>query len=272
MIKSAPLAIRNNNDVLFLRKGALLDQSVEYIRNPELEYQYRTGQIHKGGIMKDKKMVIVNQGEKDDEIAAKLADAYDVSRQPLDIGTLWAFDENGSLIIVDVISAKDFRASIYTGDIVRTSQQMIDLTSLSYIIINGEIDHDNTIDNSIISLQEFGLIVTYADEYSILETRISYIINKKRDPKRVEPLRQMIVSTPGEMLLMSIPGIGPSKVAVLLNQCGTIAWALAALTDPSVRIDHITDKDKESARMVCELEDGEMLAVIGVADRRDENE
>jgi ERCC4-type nuclease len=91
---------------------------------------------------------------------------------------------------------------------------------------------------------------------------IQYIIQRDRKAVRADPKRLYVNATDSEAILMSLPGIGPSKVAILLSEYGTVYWALQALTDPSEKIPTITDDMKNRIREAFGLDDDMMITVV----------
>lgn len=260
MIKSAPLAIRNNNDVLFLRSRGLLDQTLEYIKNPHLEQLYWIGQI-KDADMID---VIVNTMRPNTEISVSPNKQFSITESELNIGDVWAIDEHGVITIVLVVDEKDVRSLVFSNEIFRHAELMRLITPWSYIIVHYEFEpfeHNHIIEMALISLQELGVIITSVGYINISE-HITRIITRDRRDKRNEPQRNFVTTTDGESILLSLPGIGPAKLATLLTECGDVTMALCALTDLSIKTPLITTDQKIKIRKALELDDDMILAPV----------
>jgi hypothetical protein len=217
--------------------------------------------------MKTKKTITVNTTESE-ELRASLAEHFDVITSPLPVGSLWSFDENGACTIIQCLTTKQMQAMTFDGSIYRIVRDMLELTPWSYLVITDsnpvpfEVDDERMITSVSIALQELGIIVIQSN-YDPID-RIRWILDRDHAPKRVAPAREFVTTTVGERILLDLPGIGPQKLRVLLEMCGSVAYALMAITDVNptgVVTDILGKKDIARIRQALELEHNQAFLI-----------
>lgn len=194
---------------------------------------------------------------------------YQVTSAELDVGSVWSIDENGEITIIQVVNAAHLKSMTINSSIFEIAQRMRAIASWCYLLITGEIAQESMIDGMLMSIQELGIIITNNSSSPgsnyITSEHIARIIERKHESKRIAPQRDFLTTTDGEALLMTLPGIG-KKTAVLLKECGSVAFALVALSDPMITTPTITIKDKMAIRKSLELETGFMLGIIPIGE------
>lgn len=270
MITSIPLAIKRGNSILFLRLGTLLNQNPEYYRDPNLECLYYTKHQQKADNMQT---IIIDSKQPNKDITISPSNNFAVTKDNLIVGTVWSIDNDGTIIIIRVIGYQELKASIFNNTIFMEAEQMRSITPWCYLLIVGAIEYIPAIEGGLVALQELGITISHTiplsgDQNEEISVRIMQLITKDRSPKRIDPQREFIITTDGEAMLMALPGIGPTKVSLLLHECGSIAWALASLTDPTITTPTITKDQKQKIRTALELDDQSMLSVILLEDKK----
>jgi len=212
--------------------------------------------------------VIINTMRSNTEINVSPGKQFSVTESELNVGDIWSIDEHGDIIIILVVDEKDLKSLIFSNEIFRKAEMMRLVTSWSYIIIQcyyESVNHNSVFEGALISLQELGIIIAHTD-YSGTSERITQIITRDRRDKRNEPPRNFVTAlvTDGEAILLSFPGIGPAKLATLLNECGEVAQVIMALTDPTTKTPLISRDDKDKIRNALELDDDMMLGIIPI--------
>lgn len=202
------------------------------------------------------------------DLSASPNKKYQITSDSLDVGSVWSIDDDGTIIIIQIIEARYLKPMTINNWIFETAQKMRSITPWCYLLIEDEIDYEPMIDGMLMSLQELGIIITnnsgFLGNKSSTGECVARIIERKREPKRILPHREFITTTDGEALLMTLPGIGEKKTQVLLNECGSVAMAFVALTDPTITTSTITSAQKQTIRKALELEDGFMFGIVPI--------
>jgi ERCC4-type nuclease len=215
--------------------------------------------------------VIVNTMRPNTEISVSPNKQFSITESELNVGDVWAIDEHGVITIILVVNEEDLKSLVFSNEIFRKAEAMRSITPWSYIIrcysYSDSFNHGSTIEGALLSLQELGVIIAYTENTpDVISERITQIITRDRRNKRNEPRRNFVTTTDGETILLSLPGIGPAKLATLLNECGIVAMALCALTDVSIKTPLITTDQKLKIRKALELDDDMILAPVPATD------
>lgn len=88
--------------------------------------------------------------------------------------------------------------------------------------------------NKMVSIQEIGVSVLITEGHA-LHFVLEGLAKRKRGPKRIKPPRDVLFQDAKMDLLTSIAGIGEERASQILNQTGSVAFALQALTDPTIK-------------------------------------
>jgi hypothetical protein len=170
---------------------------------------------------------------------------------------------------------------LFTG--LRTNELMARLVSVkarwpwSYLVIGAVLSADNAgrtrnnagqgsgwswdaVQGALLSAQEIGVGVMQIPHADLFADTVARLAKRDRSAERVKPVRDAMFYTPQEELLLALPGIGETTADMLLQQCGTVAAALMALTDDSVTLAGIGPKTRQGVRHLLGLPDGQALA------------
>lgn len=115
------------------------------------------------------------------------------------------------------------------------------------------------ISGAMLQAQEMGVSVLHIPHVDQLPALIERLAKRDRGPVRASPLRDSLWYSEAVQLLMAIPGIGETKADDLIEQCGSAAAALQALTDDSLRFPGVGPETRKKARAVLGLRDSEAL-------------
>lgn len=117
----------------------------------------------------------------------------------------------------------------------------------------------DAVQGALLSAQEMGVGVMQIPHADMLAATVERLAKRSRTAERVKALRDALFYEPREEVLLSLPGIGEQKVDMLLQQCGTVAAALQALTDDAATLAGIGPETRAGVRAVLGLPDGQAL-------------
>lgn len=165
----------------------------------------------------------------------------------LDAGDLWIAASDGTLLVVERKEANDFLGSLRDGRLFPQLAKLRALTPWAYLAIVGYLQpgpnglavvdgHQSawtwaSIQGGLLTAQELGVAVLYVSHATDYEAAIVRLSNRDRTGLRVQPARDATLVTDAEVILASLPGVGPERARAALAYCGTAAWALAFLSD-----------------------------------------
>jgi len=89
-----------------------------------------------------------------------------------------------------------------------------------------------SVEGALATVQQLGITIirNVPDTHAAYTDTLRWLARRDRDQVRVEPRRDVLLSSPGEQILMSLPGIGPKRAQDFLSRFGTAAWTLCHLT------------------------------------------
>lgn len=194
-------------------------------------------------------------------------------------GDLAAATADGQMILVERKTPDDFLNSLRDGRLFPQLAEMQDQTPWSYLVITGEFlrskngnvisDRGETgwnwhaVQGALLTIQETGVFVTYAGGDADYEACILRLGNRDRSPDLLlEPPKFPKILSAQEAIVASLPGIGTERLKAVMDYCGTPAWALVALTDPTSEIPGVPRSVKTKIRAALRLADDTQLAVI----------
>ena len=122
-----------------------------------------------------------------------------------------------------------------------------------------------SIQGALVSMQELGIIVGYCADEAQFGEAVVQLGNRQRTTKRMKSLRNFETYSPAEEMLLALPGVGEKTMLELIRECGTVMWALIALTAPDTKVAGIGDKSKAAIRNALGLEDDEQI-MLGLVD------
>lgn len=197
----------------------------------------------------------------------------------LQCGDIWIAAADGKLLIIERKTGDDLLASIADGRLFDQAAAMVAMSPWSYIVVeDGDLTprHDGTttvngkptqwrwssLQGALQTVQEMGVAVVYLTGREELVPFIERLAKRDRGPVRVGGVRKAELLAPGMSLLMSLPGVGPDRAKSLLEQAGTAAFALMALSDNEIDIPGIGNGTRGKVRSALGLNDGMKIEVI----------
>jgi len=199
----------------------------------------------------------------------------------LQCGDVWIAAADGALLIVERKTADDLLASIADGRLFDQAAAMVAMSPWSYIAVQGTLEpaaggktvadgqpvnwHWAAVQGALQTVQEMGVAVIYlppADEHAQFEAFLTRLAKRDRGPVRVGGPRKIELLQPGMALLMALPGVGPDRAKTLMEQAGTAAFALSALTDPMLNLIGIGDGTRAKVREALGLAPDFKLEIV----------
>ena len=197
----------------------------------------------------------------------------------LQCGDVWIAAGDGALLIIERKTADDLLASIADGRLFDQAAAMVAMSPWSYVAIQGTLApaHDGktvsdgqpvnwhwaAVQGALQTVQEMGVAVIYlsgrVDEF---EPFLQRLARRDRGPVRTGGPRKVELLQPGMALLMSLPGVGPDRAKSLMEQAGSAAFALSALTDPMLNLIGIGDGTRAKVRDALGLPAGAHLEIM----------
>ncbi len=172
-----------------------------------------------------------------------------VSTVNLDHGDLCVATSDGAILVVERKTPGDLLNSIADG---RLFTQVVGMRTVSpwvYLVIEGEygkgandrvVTGDRvtgwdyySLQGALQTVQELGCVVYHCPAGAV-EQAVTRIAARSRGPLKITPPRHFRVLSEGEMVIADLPGIGPEKLDVILDQCQTPAWSLVVLSNDEI--------------------------------------
>lgn len=196
----------------------------------------------------------------------------------LDHGDLFAATDDGQMLLIERKTPNDFLNTLREGRLFPQLMYMMDKTRWAYLVITGELlrgqngkviaDGRDTgwnwdsVQGALLTAQELGVFVTHAGGDTDYEDCVIRIGKRDRKPDLLlEPPKFPKILSAQEAVVAALPGIGIERLKAVLDYCGTPAWALVALTDPTSEIPGIPRNVKTKVRGALKLNDNEQLAI-----------
>ena len=108
----------------------------------------------------------------------------------------------------------------------------------------------------LLTAQEMGIGVLHLPHADSVPATIDSLAHRDRGPVKALPMREALFYSPGEQVLMALPGIGEGKAEALLRHCGNAATALMALTSEYSGAPGIGPETRRKAREALGIPDG----------------
>jgi DNA excision repair protein ERCC-4 len=199
----------------------------------------------------------------------------------LQCGDVWVAAADGVLLIVERKTADDLLASIADGRLFDQAAAMIGMSPWSYIAIEGTlaphadgttvldgIAHVNwrwaAVQGALQTVQEMGVAVVYLSGPEEFAPFIQRLAARSRGPVRQGGPRKVEFLHPGMALLMALPGIGPDRAKSLMEQAGSAAFALCAMTDDMLNVIGIGAGTRGKVREALGLPADSKLEIVSV--------
>jgi len=184
------------------------------------------------------------------------------------------------LLVVERKTFSDLLASIADGRLFDQCARMVEISKWCYLAVTSDAPFHHSpgrgymignrmtewtvrqVEGALATVQQLGVVVIRDianDEY---HDTLRWLANRKRGDVPIKPLRQAVLTSPPEKVLMAIPGIGEKHAAQLLEEYETAAWAVMALTDGhAAKLPGIGPAKCTAAKQVYGLDDEQYLAV-----------
>jgi hypothetical protein len=224
--------------------------------------------------------------------AGSITTLTDATAPALAGAPIWLFCSDGCTILVDVLSADDLIERAMADEL---RQRILTMRAQNdhgycYILYTSTVErgtHRKCLINGkqtniawrawqgvLNASQEYGAIVLPIESDDELGGMLSWIGQKNRNPGIMRPLKDGTFYTAGEAMLLDIPQLGPARLEKLLKFTrGNVAYALAALTDPTLkdalREIGIPESAQIEARKALSLEDGLYLSPVIIGEREE---
>lgn len=202
----------------------------------------------------------------------------------MEYGDIWITCEDGETLAIERKEPEDFINSMTSGRLINQANGLAQYRKggiWPYLMItgdlmsgpnggtyvNGKISNVKfaAVQGELLSIQELGVFVTFANDSRDLEQAVLRLSNRNRNPVMTipGPKRKGTVMGKGAEFLAGLPGIGASFADAILMNSGTPAKALEKLTNkepiPNVQIGQ---KRRETIRAVLGLKENETLKVV----------
>lgn len=208
--------------------------------------------------------------------------------EKLETGDAEVWLESGEVLLIERKTVEDLLGSIADNRLfaqgkrlaeLRTVQQISGqrVTTLPYVLVTGEMTqslnnkvitargetswHWESVNSSLLSLQEIGVFVVTARGDADYERAVIALANRKRNDIRVYATRDILLGDKKVEFLMGLPAIGEERAKKLLERAGgELFAALVAVTDKTFDLP-IGPSLQKSIRNFLGLPDGVMLGI-----------
>ena len=202
----------------------------------------------------------------------------------MEFGDIWATCDDGQTLVIERKEPEDFIGSMVSNRMIKQAYGLSQLRNgglWPYLMItgdlmsapggrtyvNGKLQNINfaSIQGLLLSIQELGVFVTYANDSRDLEQAVIRLSNRDRtDLMTVPPAKRHGAQLGASADFISgLPGIGSSFADAIIKNAGTAANALEMLTNKiSIPNVQIGQKRREKIRTVLGLKENETLKVV----------
>ena len=197
----------------------------------------------------------------------------------LDHGDALIACNDNTMVLVERKSPDDFLNSLKEGRLFPQLSEMLSYTRWSYLCITGDLLHGsngnvvsdrgntgwsyNAVQGALLTAQEMGIfIVTCAGDMDYEACILRLAARDRKEELLILPPKLPRILSAGEAIICSLPGIGPERMGIVLDACGSAAWAMVALTDPTSEIPGIPHNVKIKIRGALKLQDAEQLGIF----------
>ena len=198
----------------------------------------------------------------------------------LDAGDLMPVCDDGSILLIERKTPSDLLSTLGKKRFFPQIERMIEVTPWCYVVITGQLYRNrdgnvtvkgaghtgwnyDSVQGALLTAQEMGVGVIYCgpDDY---EEAVIRLCNRDRGTKRVQPARETALLSEGEQVIAALPGIGPVRVAALVDALGpNVAGILEWLTnlEDKRKVAGVEDGTTHAVKTALGLE-GEILKVL----------
>lgn len=202
----------------------------------------------------------------------------------MEYGDVWVTCDDGQTLVIERKEPGDFINSMVSNRMIKQVNGLSQLRNSglwTYVMITGDlmcgpggktyvdgkIRNVNfaSVQGLLLSIQELGVFVTYANDSRDFEQAVIRLSNRNRDPTMTIPpvKRKGARLGPASEFLAGLPGIGASFADAILKNTQTASRALEMLTNkepiPNVQIGQ---KRREAIKAMLGLKENETLKVV----------
>jgi ERCC4-type nuclease len=203
-------------------------------------------------------------------------------------GDVLAMTSEGDAVLVERKTAGDLLSSIKDGRLLAQAVEMRRMTPWSYVVVTeslypgrfGQVVYQiagarsalgglretawkwAAVQGALTSVQDAGVGVVWAAGDVDFERTVLWLCRRDRGP--IAAARRPSVDLDERVnLLCALPGVGPERARALLRDCGSVAWALYALTEMAEgkrkSVAGIGPATRLGVRRLLGLQDGETM-------------
>ena len=200
-----------------------------------------------------------------------------VTRAALAAGSLNIVAHDGAILAVERLPVESLTSAIRNHTLGARAAALRALTPWAYLVLVGDLTEGRdgkavingrpggwdwrSVQGALMGVQELGCMVLSCHSDDRLSDLLTTLARRDRGKARIQPTREALFATPGEVMLTAIPGIGDERAEQLLEQTGSPAAALVALTEPDYAPAGVGPKTIEAARRALGLQENERLNI-----------
>jgi ERCC4-type nuclease len=214
-----------------------------------------------------------------------------VSASLIEVGDVLGLTGSGAAVLIERKTAGDLLASIKDGRLIAQAAAMREVTEWAYLVVTepmypgrfGQVLFQPTkgrtlalretawgwssLQGALTTVQDLGVGVVWCGGDDRFEETALWLFSRERGPVAV-PRRLGLPLPEGEAILCALPGVGPERARELLRECGSVAWALYALTEVPAsgkykkNVIGVGPKTRLEVRRALGLQEGETLVPL----------
>jgi len=187
--------------------------------------------------------------------------------------------DDEKMLLIERKTPSDFLNSLRDERLLPQLTDMLIMTRWCYLVITGEFlrgsngsvvtDRGETgwsyaaVQGALLTIQEMGIFVIFCGGDEDYEGCILRLGNRdRREDLLLKPPKLPQILSAQEAVLASFPGVGIERLKTILDYCGTPAWSLVALTDPTTAIPGIPGNVKIKVRAALGLQENEQIGIL----------
>lgn len=217
--------------------------------------------------------IVIDSREPDDVRGLRFGQAP-TTVQALPCGDAMIATEN-AMLLVERKTLSDLLGSIADGRLLTQAAEMGKASQWCYLVVVGMPQviggkmvmaghmtewQWQSVQGALLTVQELGVEVVWCENY---HDTLEWLAGRNRGPVRTERKRDAIMASPGELVLMALPGVSEVRAAALMQHCGNAATALAYLTqDSDHKVPGVGPATMQAARAALGIPDGMQLELF----------
>jgi ERCC4-type nuclease len=231
--------------------------------------------------------VIVDTREPDWVRALEFEGAH-VASALLETGDLLGMTRDGAFVLLERKTAGDLLASIKDGRLIAQAARMREVTQWAYLVVTeslypgrfGQVIYQvngarsvlgglretawkwAAVQGALTTVQDLGVGVVWCGGDEQFGATARWLFERDRGPVAA-PRRPPADLDERVELLCALPGVGPERARALLRDCGSVGWALYALTEMAAgkrkSVAGVGPATRLAVRRILGLKDGETL-------------